>query len=63
MLAIFNETADPLRVHTESPWHKGILLTGPGFESKEGITLHPLHTGKTSTLDLPAHSAGVVWKR
>ncbi|QEE28241.1 hypothetical protein FTW19_09660 [Terriglobus albidus] len=63
MLAVFNKTADSLRVRTENPWNKGVLLTGPEFESKEGITLHPMHTGKTSTLDLPAHSAGVVWKR
>jgi len=54
---------DPLYIRTENPWNKGVLLTGPEFESKEGITLRPMHMGKTSTLDLPAHSAGVVWKR
>jgi hypothetical protein len=63
MLAVFNKTATPLRVRTESRWNKGMLLTGPEFESKEAITLYPMHMGKTSILDLPAHSAGVVWKR
>ena len=53
----------PFAFVLRAPGPKGILLTGPGFESKEGITLHPMHMGKTSTLDLPAHSAGIVWKR
>ncbi|QHN03018.1 hypothetical protein FTO74_06260 [Granulicella sp. WH15] len=55
---IFNKQDTPLTVELPSPPKgKALTLTGPGFDSKDGITLSSTHLPHTRTLTVPARTA------
>jgi hypothetical protein len=62
MAVVFNKTVQPLRLELSGDisWgSRGLLLTGPSLESKDGTVLSPV-TARLGAIVIPPHSALMV---